>query len=37
MIIVATLKMVAAMASRIMNRENDGCVLKMIRLAMKTG
>jgi hypothetical protein len=34
---VATLSAVATMASRIMNREKDGCALKMIRFAMKRG
>jgi hypothetical protein len=35
MIIAATLMMVAAVASRMMNRENDRCLLKAMRRAMK--
>jgi hypothetical protein len=34
---VATLKIVAAMASLIINLEKEGCVLKIIRFAMKSG
>jgi hypothetical protein len=37
MTMVATLSTVAAMASRMMNLEKDGCALKMIRLAMNSG
>jgi hypothetical protein len=37
MTMVATLSTVANMASLMMNLEKDGCALKMIRLAMKSG
>lgn len=35
MIMAATLNAVAVTASRMIKRENEGCVLKMIRLEMK--